>query len=154
MSTFEYRHPDGRVIEREAPIGKAPKSIRVGGSTCPLIPSMPARVCMDSFSRGEKPSISRQLPDYYGFRDRDGAYRDWMNARGVDYTEARKQACVRLGIGPTPAEQNERARRRAAEAGALGEFTRKGKAMATTKRGEYTHVARGREMGDEIGVDR
>lgn len=154
MSVFEYRHPDGRVIEREAPIGKAPKSIRVGGKVCPLIPSMPARVCMDSFSRGEKPSISRQLPSYYGFRDREGCYREWMQSRGVEFTPERMKAAVKSGLGPTPAEQNEHARRRALKAGSIGEFDRKGRVKATSKRGEYQHISRGRDMGDEVRLDR
>lgn len=155
MSFFNYVHPEtGAVIEREGRIGHAPKFIVVDGVRCERGVEMPARVNMTPFARGEQMSATNQLPQFSGFRDRDTVYRQWLNQRGVDYTPARRDACVRLGTGPTAAEQTEYARRKAVEAGAAHEFTRSGKPKATTVRGEWNHVARSRAMGDDVRLDR
>lgn len=132
---FDYRHPDGRVIEESFPIGQAPKTITVDGVECERFygNQVPLMRTLQPFERGDKPVRSRQFPTWYGFRQRDAAWAHFLNSNGLENTQENRHLCIKGGVGPTP-RQIERASKAAAEkAGALHRFDKQGNLMAGSK---------------------
>lgn len=150
---FEAR--DGTRVEREYPVGKAPqlgRAIRVKGRIYRRI-YVTAPVHVSGFAMGRRASVSHQLPTYYGFRDSDAVWKRHLARMGLDDSKQTRRFAREVGAPPKPVQFEAEARRNAERAGALDKFDKKGRPRASTLREVHGHVARGRNLGDELGWD-
>lgn len=129
---YEYSRA-GQIVEAEYPIGKAPKWIVRGGMRFARHYTMPVVRNLNSFERGEKPSISHQLPKWYGFGQREQCWKERMQQLGVEDTPHRRRQVLHANLGPSPKYVEKRSREAAAKAGALEHFDKSGKPKAVTK---------------------
>ena len=150
MSTFVYRSKDGEVLERDYPIGKAPKTVRKGVIRFDRVYTVPTVRQLSPMDRGDRPSISHQLPRYYGFGQRETCWKERMQQLGLEDTPMRRKQVTKANLGPKPREIDRRSREAAAKAGALDRFDKKGRVMAKSKSQARENVSRGRDMGDTL----
>lgn len=135
MATYVFQAEDGDRFEEEHSMERPPRigarRVRNGKVYRRVLEISPVFVPPNIRSR------SHQLPTWYGFND---------SAAARALAKERRETCTdrhRWLIGKRNAER----------AGALRDFDRKGHPVADTKKGIQTHIARGREMGDQISWD-
>jgi hypothetical protein len=153
MSLFQYRAKDGSVIELERPIGQAPKSVTRKGVKFARVYTMPMLRELTPMERGDKPSVSHQLPTYYGYRQREKCWSEFMQKHGLENTHRRRSQCIKAGIGPTPRYIERRSREAAAQAGALDRFDKRGRVIARSKREVGRNLDTAKKLGDSISWD-
>ena len=156
MSTYVYRSATGQEVELDLPIGTAPKAIRRGGVNFQRyygVETLPVFRVMSPLDRGEKPSISSQLPQFYGFGQRETCWKERMQKLDIEDTPHRRQQVYKAGLGPKPKEIVRRSREAAARAGALDKFTKRGKPIARTKREVGYHLDTAKKKGDLLAWD-
>jgi len=153
---FVYQSADGEKVQGDFPIGQAPKSLQVGEVIYERYygpETMPVFRVMSPLDRGEKPSISSQLPQFYGFGQRETCWKERMQKLDIEDTPHRRQQVYKAGLGPKPKEIVRRSREAAARAGALDRFTKRGKPIARTKREVGYHLDTAKKKGDLLAWD-
>lgn len=153
MSTYLYRSKDGKTIEVDRPIGKAPQRIRKNGKTFNRVITMPVVRQLSALDRGDRPSICHQLPAYYGYGQREQCWKERMEQLGVEDTPHRRMQVTKAKLGPNPRYIEQRSREAAAKAGALDGFDKKGRPIARTKRGVGLHLETAKRIGDDLKWD-
>jgi len=150
MATYQYKSSAGEVFEIERPMGEAPKSVRVEGVVYYRVYTQPTIRTLSAFERGEKPSVSSQLPTYYGYRQGDKCWREFFQKNGCEDTPANRTACRKAGFGPQPKYIERRSREAAAKAGALDRFSPKGQPIARSKREVGRNLDTAKKLGDSL----
>ena len=150
MSTYVFGSASGAKIEREFPIGTAPASVTEKGVMFERVYTVPTIRQLSPMDRGDRPSISHQLPRYYGFGQRETCWKERMAQLGLEDTPHRRKQVTKANLGPKPRDIDRRSREAAAKAGALDRFDKKGRVMARSKSQARENVSRGRDMGDTL----
>jgi hypothetical protein len=153
VSLYVYKSASGSVVEASFPIGKAPKSLRRGGVIHKRVYTMPVVRQLTPLDRGDRPCVSHQLPQYYGYGQRETCWKERMQQLGIEDTPHRRMQVTKANMGPKPQEILRRTKEAAAKAGALDHFDKKGRPMARTKRGIGRHLETAKRIGDTLGWD-
>lgn len=144
----EYTYEGGVTIER--PMGKAPAFIRRGGKRLNRVYEMPQLRELNGWERGDKPMVSNQLPTWYGYRQREKCWSEFMKRQSCEDTVRNRQAFQQRGMGPTPQYIERKSKEAALRAGAERDFTRDGKPAATTKKGIHRQLETAKTVGDRL----
>ena len=153
MSTYVYESRAGERIEVEYPIGTAPASVRRKKKRYKRAITIPNLKTLSPLDRGDKPSISHQLPRWYGYGQRETVWKEHMQKLGLDDTPHRRRQLAQCDMGPDPRYIMRRSREAALKAGKADKFTKGGKPLATTKRGVGFHLDTAKKFDDPVGWD-
>lgn len=149
---FCYRSNSGEVIDWEAPIGKAPTSVQIGEVVYERFYGAENKVLkqLTPLDRGDKPSVSHQLPAYYGYGQREQVWKEHMQRADIEDTPHRRWQMRQAGLVPSPKYIEKRSREAAAKAGVLDRFDKKGRPIARSKREVGRVLDTAKKVGDSL----
>lgn len=157
MATYCFQSADGSVIERDAPMTNAPKVgsiIVVRGKRYRRIMLVPVLKELNAMERGEKPSISHQLPTYYGMRAGEETWERHMQAiekeHGIPPGPIARKFLTQQGLAPSNKLIERNSKAKAERAGVLDRYDKKGRPIARNKREVGRVLDTAKRVGDVL----